>query len=275
MARLHVFEFEDQSWFPGLLRAQMTDYLVYAVRLFRGFPSYAASRLAPALRAGGQRRIVDLGSGSGGAMPEVVRALADEQGIQAGALLTDRYPSGAHAAEVREESTGRVDFHPDPVDATHVPADLHGVRTLFLSFHHFRPEPAREILADAVRAGSGIAIFEVTERRLISMLGAVPGIPIMVLLLTPFMRPFQWSRLLFTYVLPILPFLIFWDGLVSHLRTYSVDELEQLVAELDAPDWHWDVRRERLPGMPAACTSLVGYPRADPSPESASSTSRS
>ena len=51
MARLHVFEFEDQSWFPGLLRAQMTDYLVYAVRLFRGFPSYAASRLAPVLHA--------------------------------------------------------------------------------------------------------------------------------------------------------------------------------------------------------------------------------
>jgi len=208
-------------------------------------------------------------------MPEVVRALADEQGIQAGALLTDRYPHGAHAGEVREEPTGRVDFHPDPVDATHVPAGLHGVRTLFLSFHHFRPEPARKILADAVRAGSGIAIFELTERRLISMLGAVLGIPIMVLLLTPFIRPFQWSRLLFTYLLPILPLLIFWDGLVSHLRTYSVEELEQLVAELDAPDWHWDVRRERLPGMPAACTSLVGYPRADPAPESASSTSRS
>jgi len=275
MARLHVFEFEDQSWFPGLLRAQMTDYLVYAVRQLRSFPSYAASRLAPALRARGERRIVDLGSGSGGVMPEVVRTLADEQGIQAGALLTDRYPHGAHAAEVREEPTGRVDFHPDPVGATHVPADLHGVRTLFLSFHHFRPEPAREILADAVRAGSGIAIFELTERRLISMLGAVPGIPIMVLLLTPLMRPFQWSRLLFTYLLPILPFLIFWDGLVSHLRTYSIDELEQLVAELDAPDWHWDVRRERLPGMPAACISLVGYPRADPAPESASSTSRS
>jgi hypothetical protein len=275
MARLHVFEFEDQSWFPALLRAQMTDYLVYSVRLLRGFPSYAASRLAPALRARGQRRLVDLGSGSGGVMPEVVRALADEQEIQAGALLTDRYPSGAHAAEAREKPTGRVDFHPDPVDATHVPADLHGARTLFLSFHHFRPEPARKILADAVRAGSGIAIFELTERRLISMLGAVPGIPIMVLLLTPFIRPFQWSRLLFTYLLPILPLLIFWDGLVSHLRTYSVEELEQLVAELDAPDWHWDVRRERLPGMPAACTSLVGYPRTDPAPESASSTSRS
>ncbi len=274
MARLHVFEFEDLSWFPGLLRAQMTDYLVYAVRLIRGFPSYAASRLAPVLHARGQRRIVDLGSGSGGVMPEVIRALADEQGIQAGALLTDRYPHGADSAEIREEPTGRVDFHPDPVYATHVPADLHGVRTLFLSFHHFRPETAREILADAVRADSGIAIFEVTERRPLALL-AVPFIPIVVLLLTPFMRPFQWSRIFFTYLLPVLPFLIFWDGLVSHLRTYSVAELEQLVAELDAEDWHWDVRRERGPGMPAACTSLVGYPRADQAPESASSTSRS
>jgi hypothetical protein len=252
----------------------MTDYLVYAVRLFRGFPSYAASRLAPALHARGQRRIVDLGSGSGGVMPEVVRALAHEQGIQASALLTDRYPHGADTAEAREEPTGRVDFHADPIDATHVPAELQGVRTMFLSFHHFRPETGRAILADAVRAGSGIAIFEVTERRPLALL-AVPLIPIMVLLLTPFMRPFQWSRLLFTYLLPILPFLIFWDGLVSHLRTYSVEELEQLVVELDEADWQWDVRRERGPGMPSACTSLVGYPRSDRAPESASSTSRS
>jgi hypothetical protein len=275
VARVHAFEFEDLSWFPALLRAQMTDYLKYAVRLFRGFPSYAAARLAPALRARNQRCIVDLGSGSGGVVPEVIEALADEQGIRARALLTDRYPHPASAAETRGAPPVGIDSHPDPVDARRVPAELHGVRTLFLSFHHFRPETGREILADAVGAGSGIAIFELTERRLVSMLGGVPFIPVMVLLLTPFIRPFRWSRLLFTYLLPILPLLILWDGLISHLRTYSVEELEQLVAELDAPDWHWDVRRERPQRAPGACISLVGYPRVAQAPDSAASTSRS
>ena len=27
MARIHAFEFEDQSWFPGLSREYMTDVL--------------------------------------------------------------------------------------------------------------------------------------------------------------------------------------------------------------------------------------------------------
>jgi len=40
----------------------------------------------------------------------------------------------------------------------------------------------------------------------------------------------SWVQILFTYVVPILPLLIFWDGLVSQLRTYSVQELEEFTS---------------------------------------------
>jgi hypothetical protein len=52
-------------------------------------------------------------------------------------------------------------------------------------------------------------------------------IPLLVFLLTPLVRPVSWVQILFTYLVPILPVLIFWDGLISQLRTYSVQELEE------------------------------------------------
>jgi hypothetical protein len=274
MARIHAFEFEDLGWFPALLRRQMTDYLAHLQRVLPGLPRYVASRIGAALEAMGSQEVVDLGSGSGGVMPEVARVLEEDLGLKPRVLLTDRYPDVEVLAALRDASAGRLDFHPEPVDATAVPSEVRGLRTMILSFHHFRPSEARAILADAVRARTGIAIFEATNRRLAAVLPAIPGIPIMVLLVTPFIRPFRWSRLLFTYLLPVLPLLILWDGIVSQLRTYSPAELRELVSELDAPDWEWDVRRERPRGTPAPVISLVGVRRkAGQLPTAADSTS--
>jgi hypothetical protein len=36
---------------------------------------------------------------------------------------------------------------------------------------------------------------------------------------TPWIRPFRWSRLLWTYVVPIIPAVLLFDGIVSCLRT--------------------------------------------------------
>ena len=41
-----------------------------------------------------------------------------------------------------------------------VPESLNGFRTLFSSFHHFRPEQARAILANAMEKKQAIAVFE-------------------------------------------------------------------------------------------------------------------
>jgi len=46
-----------------------------------------------------------------------------------------------------------------------VPAELKGLRTMFTSFHHFLPEEARAVLQNAVDAGEGIGIFEITAAR--------------------------------------------------------------------------------------------------------------
>ncbi|OJH40269.1 hypothetical protein [Cystobacter ferrugineus] len=67
--------------------------------------------------------------------------------------------------------------------------------------------------------------------------------------------------MLLTYALPVLPLLIAWDGAVSNARTYTEEDLRELLAGLEAPDYRWEITRPRAPGAPATMLTLVGLPR--------------
>ena len=84
--------------------------------------------------------------------------------------------------------------------------------------------------------------------------------PILVLLVTPFIRPFGWSRLLFTYLLPLVPLTCLWDGFVSQLRAYTPEELNTLAKSLGDVGYRWDAGKGRLQGSPAHLTYLIGRP---------------
>ncbi|HEX7241196.1 MAG TPA: hypothetical protein VF263_13060 [Longimicrobiaceae bacterium] len=259
MRRLHLLEIEDQPWCPAPIRDAGTDFLQFALRLGNNYGP-VVPRLREALRRTGARRVVDLCSGGGGPWPRLVRDL-DREEPRVEVVLTDRYPNLEALRRVRDESGGRLGFHPEPVDALRIPPELDGFRTLFTGFHHFRPEDARAILADAVRSRQGIAVFEATERTALS-LAATALSPLMVLLATPFIRPFRWSRLLWTYLVPVVPPFVLFDGLVSCLRTYTPAELRELVAPFAGDGYTWEIGEERGAG-PVPVTYLIGCPSAD------------
>ena len=85
----------------------------------------------------------------------------------------------------------------DSIDVFDPPDDVRGLFTMFDALHHFDPEDARRIFARAAASKVPIAVFDGTNRTAPMIVGAV-FIPILVLLLTPLVRPFRWSRLLFT-----------------------------------------------------------------------------
>lgn len=249
---------EDLPWLPQWLRGYLTDFLhaLFDASVHR---SRVAARLGELLERTGERRIVDLCSGSGGGLPAVRRGLEEDLGRPVTVVLTDKYPNlEAFRARAGDEPD-RVSYVTESVDATDVPADLDGVRTLFSAFHHFPPEQAAGILRDAARARRGIAIFEVSERHPATF-GAMLVMPWLVWLGTPFLRPFQWRRLAFTYGLPLVPLLVFWDGVVSCWRTYSTGELRRLADSVDVPGYRFEVGRDRVRGLPATTTYLIGYP---------------
>ena len=135
LKRVHVFEFEDASWLPDVLRRYVRDLIVVANRVF-GVTDGIQHVIGNLLKEGNFRRVVDLGSGSGGAMPEVVQALQGSglQGLEL--VLTDKYPDQEAISRFEGEPCTGINYKRDSVDAT----DLSGVEadfyTMINSFHH-------------------------------------------------------------------------------------------------------------------------------------------
>ncbi len=254
MRRLHLFEFGDQRWFPSSLRVAMTSYLVAAYKI-TPFPKLWADRISKLMRKDGVNEIVDLGSGTGGPIALVMEEL-ETRGFETSVTLTDLYPDTRFGS-----SAGALTrYWPDAVDARSVPPALTGTRTMFAVFHHFPPEVARRILRDAFDGRRSICIFEGTSRTP-AAIATTLLIPVLVLALTLRIRPVSWRQILFTYPVPILPLLIFWDGLVSQFRTYSVEELNEFTADLQAPEYTWEAGLVRAPGIPVGAPYLIGYSR--------------
>jgi hypothetical protein len=247
MSRLHLFEIHDQPWCPPSLRDALTDFLQFTINLGHTYAP-VTPLLRDAIARAGATQVVDLCSGAGGPW----RTLRHE--IAVPVILSDKYPN-------RAASAGGLPFHAEPVDATAVPADLRGFRTVFTAFHHFRPAEARAILADAVHQGQGIGVFEISRRAPLEM--AVIALTwLAVLAFVPFIRPFRWSRLAWTYLPPVLPLVGLFDGIVSCLRTYAPAELRDMLHGLDTPNtYDWQVGETRSRRSPLVVTYLVGVPR--------------
>lgn len=256
MARLHLIELEDQPWFPRVVRDGATDFLSFVGNLLEAPYAAFIPRLAAAMRQLGETRLLDLCSGGSGPAAMLVRLLG-RNGVDARVTLTDLYPNLQRLRAVADRSGGTIDFLETSVDAMNVPKDVHGFRILCNAFHHFAPDAARRILQDAVKNRAGIAILEFVERAPASML-AIPFGAVFSALVAPLIRPFRVSRLVFSWLLPLIPFTVLWDGTVSCLRVYSVEELRALVDSLPDANYRWDIRRDAK--GPLASVTLIGIP---------------
>lgn len=251
--RLQLFEIADARWFPASLREYVGDYLAH-VEILAGFGELAIDPLYELLESTGHRRLVDLGSGAGGPFPAILERLAERLEGDLTGVLTDAYPN-------RDSWRSLVVGHPsliaesEPVDARRVPDRLRGVRTLFNSFHHFDPPDARRILEDAAAKGAPIALFELARRTPGAVLSMLL-VPLLALVVTPRIRPFRWGRILWTYLVPVVPLVLLWDGIVSQLRAYTQDELRRMAGSVSGHSWSLGEARNRA----LVVTWLIGRP---------------
>jgi hypothetical protein len=238
--RIRLFEFEDLSWFPDTLRHGMTDYLRF---LFDHLDMYAPvlPLLSRSIKDSDENTLLDLCSGSGGPLGRLCRS-AELSGIRI--ILSDKFPNLAAYENLNRNSAGRMEYIPYPVDAMQVPPALTGFRSMFSGFHHFDVAAGKNVLKDAVNARSGIAIFDGGDRNIFIILAILVFHPLLFLIFTPFIRPFRWSRILFTYLIPLIPLCTVWDGVVSILHLHS-PACMQAMGESAGPEYRWQSGRLR------------------------------
>jgi SAM-dependent methyltransferase len=239
----------------------MTDFLRFTMERLTPY-AVAAPLLARALGRQRETRVLDLCSGGGGPWRDLVRRIPVVGGPAVQVTLTDAYPNQVAFAALQRETDGVLQGYAEPVRPTAVPEHLAGLRTMFTALHHFRPSDARAILADAVRRRTGIAVFEITRRSLLSVAGMLV-LPLFVLLATPFIRPFRWSRLLVTYLVPLVPLAAWFDATVSCLRSYTRDELLALARDSGSESIDWEAGVIRSGPFITHVTYLIGVPRRD------------
>lgn len=262
LARRHWFELHDQPWCPNIIRESLTEWLRALSYQFK-----IHETLAPLLQQlmldSRTTQMVDLCSGGGGPLLPLEQSM-EAIGQPVSITVTDKFPNREAFTQLEQSTKGKIKACFTPVDATSVPRNLPGMRTLFNSFHHFRPNEARSILADAYHSRQPIAIFEITERAFVKTLLCPFATFLAVLWLMPQMRPMRLSWWLLTYVVPLLPITIAWDGLVSHLRSYSLEEMQHLTSGIADDSYGWSTNRFELPDSTMQITSLVGKPIYNP-----------
>lgn len=216
----------------------MTDYLRYLLTACNFYEP-----ITPLLMEGMEKtnstRIIDLCSGGGGAIEQIRNNITSRYHKNIQIILTDKYPNISAFELLAAKTNNNISFSNTSVDATDVPHELHGLRTVFSGFHHFNASQAKAVLQSAVSAKQGIAIFDGGDKNILAILGIIFIHPIIFLLFTPFFRPWRISRIIFTYIIPIIPLCTIWDGVISITRLYQPAALLQLAKEVDDTNYIW------------------------------------
>jgi hypothetical protein len=169
--------------------------------------------------------------------------------------MSDLYPNLDAAQRL---ASSEIHYEQTPVDATNVHCE--GARILICSFHHMKPDRARAILKNAYEAKKPLCIFEISDNGLPIFLFwlTMPFAFLMVLALTPMIRPMTWQQIVFTYFVPLIPLFVAWDAAISNIRTYTLTDMDELTAGLDdAYAWESGEVKSHAPGK---MRYLLGQP---------------
>lgn len=260
MPRLHLFEIEDLPWYPRVIREGQTDFLRFLMQLFDVFRA-VIPYLKEALDKSQQHHLIDFCSGGGGSMLLIRKHLKKNEAQEFRATLSDLYPN-THAFEfVKQQSGGEIDYQSVSVDVTNLPDTTpRGFWTIFNGFHHFRPSQAKKILTKAIEQRVPIGIFEPIDKSIFQILINTLVLFVLIFLFTPFVRPFKWSRLFFTYIIPLIPICTVWDGFVSVLRLYTPKDMQKMIDQIpEADQYDWKIGKARH--MFGVVIYLIGIPK--------------
>ena len=162
-------------------------------------------------------------------------------------VLTDLYPDKSYIEKIQSQNIPNLSYQTNPVNALYLSQTPAGLKTMVNSFHHMPPKTAKEIMHSAAISKQPLLIYELTENKVPTFLWwlflpiSLVILVLMVLFMTPFVRPLNWKQLLFTYLIPLIPLAYAWDGQASNVRTYTIRDYGELLKGIKEDGYIWEI----------------------------------
>lgn len=158
-----------------------------------------------------------------------------------------------------------LDPHLDPsvartsVEANNFSADRDGLYVSVNTFHQFSGAKAHEILKKVWERRQPIVVVEGNNDSLWQVFGMLVIVPLTVILTAPFVKPFRLTRIVGTYLIPVLPIVTFVDGFLALFKLYAPQDLDELTSGLKSSDYQW--RSGKMDnGRGGKIIYLIGHP---------------
>lgn len=225
MKRKQLSQITNSIWFPEFLTRCIYDFMTWFVN-----KANAAKPFIPVIEQGLEHsdRIIVIDKKCGAGF-ETVDNLIDKK-IQ------------------------RIFRSPNKIDSNE-----EGLYLSVNSFHQFSEAHAKEILQTVSNNKQPIVVVEGNNDSLWQVFGMTVIVPLTVLLTAPFVKPFRIERIIFTYLIPVLPVVTFIDGFLALFKLYSPNDLNELTASVGAKGYCW--KSGKLDnGRGGKIIYLLGYP---------------
>ena len=224
MRRFQFFEFCDQPWISGWMREGFMDCLSVLYAVSKPYKPYKTEFRTIAK----QGPICNLATGAGESIKFFLEDLKNNPPQKPIKIIgSDLYPNVEAYKRLKEEYPF-FDYSAEPVNAFNAQAEENTAYTIFTAFHHFKPIDAAHVIRNCLSNAESLTIFELSTRHNIFNFLILP-ISFLGGMLTPFLiRKYDWRIILCSTILPIIPFMYTWDGMVSNFRSYTKEELKEL-----------------------------------------------
>jgi len=229
---MRLFEFGDLKEMPSLYHLYLRRYLVFFYKVF-GYYKLWVPAFSDFLEETKAEKIMECCSGAGEALELLESQLDSTQFNSVHYLLSDIQPRFEFVSKFNLEKEGRFHYIAESVDVTQLKVDLDCPKVFINSFHHFSQPQVENIFKSVLGNGNEILILEYVRNSLLGYLSMLMG-PIVVLLTLPFVvKPKHFPIMaLFTYLVPLFPLMVLWDGMVSCMHEYNAKQLRGIATGL-------------------------------------------
>ena len=104
-----------------------------------------------------------------------------------------------------------------------------------------------------------MVVVEGNNDSLWQVVGMTVFVPLAVILSAPLVKPFRVTRLIFTYLIPVLPIVTMLDGFLALFKLYNPNDLNELVSEIPENNYTWKSAKADN-GRGGKIMYLIGWP---------------